>query len=155
MSRGRKVTKKPLSSDPKYNSRLVSRFINNLMVAGKKSIAQKAVYESLAMLDQDKDKALQILQTAVANVTPSVEVRSRRVGGANYQVPVPVRQDRGEALALRWIIDAVRKKKGASLATKLSQELLAASKETGEAMHKKEVTYKMAEANRAFSHFRW
>ena len=155
MPRGRSVEKRETRPDPLYNSKLVSRMINNLMFSGKKSVAQALVYGSLKNLSEDKLEQVQIFETAIRNVIPSVEVRSRRVGGANYQVPVPVRHDRGEALAVRWIIDAARSRKGSPMITRLTQELKDASAQTGDAIRKKELTYKMAEANRAFSHFRW
>lgn len=155
MSRGRAVKKRELVADPLYRSKLVTRMVNSLMVSGKKSVARKIVYGTLQQLNSDPAQALSLFEIAVRNVIPSVEVRSRRVGGANYQVPVPVRNDRGETLAVRWIIDAARARKGLPMEKKLTQELMDASNQTGEAIRKKEVTYKMAEANRAFSHFRW
>lgn len=155
MARGRTTPKKELQKDPIYKSRLVSRLVNNLMLSGKKSVASSIVYQALEHLDADKSQAVEKFEKAIKNVIPGVEVRSRRVGGANYQVPVPVRHDRGEALALRWIIDAARKRSGRSMKERLAQELQDAANETGEAIRKKEITYKMAEANRAFSHFRW
>jgi small subunit ribosomal protein S7 len=155
MARGRSVRKREVIPDPRYNSPLVTRLINNLMLDGEKSTSREIVYSALQRLDSDHPKALQKFEQAVRNVTPAVEVRSRRVGGANYQVPVPVKSDRGEALALRWIINASRAKKGSAMVERLALELQDAFNNSGEAVRKKEITYKMAEANRAFSHFRW
>lgn len=155
MSRGRRVSKKKIQPDLLHKSRLVTRLINNLMIGGNKSKAQKIVYGAISALDADQKEAVNKFEVAVKNIIPQVEVRSRRVGGANYQVPVPVKHDRGEALAIRWIIEAARKKSGKPMVDQLAQELKDALNETGEARRKKEIVLKMAEANRAFSHFRW
>ncbi len=127
-----------------------------VMEDGKKSLAQKIVYDSIEMLNPDDPKeARRYFEEAVKNVMPDVEVRARRVGGANYQIPIPVRHDRAETLALRWIIGSARSKKGKSIIERLSEELLQAFKNEGEAISKKVNTHKMADANKAFAHFRW
>lgn len=157
MSRGtKKIPKRKIEADPIYNSVLVAKFINKIMKGGKKSVAQKIVYQALENLKgSDGQDPLEVFQKALANVTPSQEVRSRRVGGANYQVPVPVRRERGEALAIRWVIEAARSKKGKPMATDLVEELQAAVQGQGDAFKKKMDVHRMAEANRAFAHFRW
>lgn len=146
--------KHPVTADREYGSKTVTKLVNYLMVGGKKSTAQKGVYEAFDILKKDgvADPAA-LLESAIQNVAPTMEVRSRRVGGANYQVPVPVRPERQLALALRWILGGVRAKKGSSLGKRLAAELLAASKGEGEAMKKRENVHRMAEANKAFAHF--
>ncbi len=146
--------KKTPAIDPKYQSVLVSKLVNYVMERGKKDTARKVVYEAFETLKKEGDPVT-LFQTALENVQPSLEVRSRRVGGANYQVPVPVRPERQLALSLRWMINAARAKKGTPMATKLAAEILAASKNEGEAIAKKENMHKMAEANKAFAHFAW
>jgi small subunit ribosomal protein S7 len=146
-----------LAPDPIYDSLLVTKFINCLMWQGKKSIAQKMFYDAM---DQIKKKAgdgkeFEIFEVAVENVKPSLEVRSKRVGGANYQVPMPVKRERQQSLAIRWLIAASRGKKGKPMFQKLADEFMAAYRREGEAMAKRETTIKMAEANKAFSHFAW
>ncbi|HQR09526.1 MAG TPA: 30S ribosomal protein S7 [Gemmatales bacterium] len=146
-----------LAPDPIYDSLLVTKFINCLMWQGKKSIAQKMFYDAM---DQIKKKAgdgkeFEIFEVAVENVKPSLEVRSKRVGGANYQVPMPVKRERQQSLAIRWLINASRSKKGKPMFQKLADEFMAAYRREGEAMAKRETTIKMAEANKAFSHFAW
>jgi small subunit ribosomal protein S7 len=146
-----------LAPDPIYDSLLVTKFINCLMWQGKKSIAQKMFYDAM---DQIKKKAgdgkeFEIFEVAVENVKPSLEVRSKRVGGANYQVPMPVKRERQQSLAIRWLIAASRGKKGKPMSQKLADEFMAAYRREGEAMAKRETTIKMAEANKAFSHFAW
>ena len=146
-----------LAPDPVYDSLLVTKFINCLMWQGKKSIAQKMFYDAM---DQIKKKAgdgkeFEIFEAAVENVKPSLEVRSKRVGGANYQVPMPVKRERQQSLAIRWLIAASRSKKGKPMFHKLADEFMAAYRREGEAMSKRESTIKMAEANKAFSHFAW
>ena len=154
----RKLKKKPLlPADPIYHSEKVAKFVNCVMQEGKKNVARKIVYGAFDAL---KEKAkvedpLIVFEEALRNVGPAMEVRSRRVGGANYQVPREVRAERKQALALRWIIDAARSKKGAPMHMKLADELIAASKNEGEAIRKRENTIKMAEANKAFAHFAW
>ena len=146
-----------LKPDPKYGSRLVSKFVNCLMVKGKKSTAQHIFYDAMDLLekrikDQPPDE---VFTQAVENVKPLIEVRSKRVGGATYQVPMEVRKSRQQALAFRWIIDAARKKRGRPMARRLADELHAAYNKEGEAINKREIAHKMAEANKAFAHFAW
>jgi small subunit ribosomal protein S7 len=150
------VKKRKIEVDPKYNSELVTVFIRKIMLGGKKSTAQTVFYDAMDIMQEKEGKEpLSILQLAVTNATPLLEVRPRRVGGANYQVPVEVRKGRDVALALRWIIKASRERSGKSMAEKLSSELLDASKGQGAAVKKREETHKMAEANRAFAHYKW
>lgn len=142
--------------DSVYDSVTLSRFINYVMLDGKKETARKIVYGAFDVIKEKESKEpLEIFQTALKNAGPTTEVRSRRVGGANYQVPVEVRPERQEALAMRWIITAVRSKKGGNMKDFLAQELIAASNGEGEAVRKKENILKMAEANKAFAHFAW
>lgn len=154
----RKLKAKPIIiPDLVYSSVKVSKFMNYIMEKGKKTIARKIVY---AMFDEIKEKTktanpLEIFELALSNTAPSVEVRSKRVGGANYQVPVEVRPERRAALSMKWIIEAARSKKGAPIHKKLADEIIAASKNEGEAVRKRENTLKMAEANKAFAHFAW
>lgn len=153
-----KVKKRTIDADNMYGSLILAKFINNIMLNGKKSIAQKKVYNALALIEKDGKDPLQTFEKAVSNVSPKVEVRARRIGGANYQVPTEVRAERKTALALRWIIESARKRTNKEYHTfeeKLAAELLAAANNEGEAMKKKEIMHKQAEANRAFSHFRW
>jgi small subunit ribosomal protein S7 len=150
-------TKRNLAPDIAYNSDKVAKFINYVMFDGKKETARKAVY---ACFDVIKEKAkvenpIEIFENALKNTTPAVEVRSRRVGGANYQVPVEVRPERKTSLSMKWIINAARSKKGQPIAVKLADEIIAASKNEGEAVKKRENVHKMAEANKAFAHFAW
>lgn len=154
MSRKTKI-KKEIITDTKYGSANVGRFINYVMKDGKKTIAEKIVYSAFdEMVKKAKVKdPLELFETALKNVGPTVEVRSRRVGGANYQVPREVRPERQVALAMRWILEAAKNKKGQVMRLKLSDELLAASKKEGDAVKKRENTHKMAEANKAFAHF--
>ncbi len=140
--------------DSKYHSIVVTKLINYVMERGKKDTARKVVYDAFDLMQKEGDP-LALFQTAIANVQPNLEVRSRRVGGANYQVPTPVRPERQLALALRWMRDAARAKKGQPMAQKLAAEILAASKGEGEAMAKRENMHRMAEANKAFAHFAW
>jgi len=150
-------TKKDIQPDLKYNSPKVAKFINYIMLAGEKSIARKIVYGAFEEI-KTKTKTtnpLEVFELALSNTAPNVEVRSKRVGGANYQVPVEVRPERRQAVSMKWIIDAARSKKGAPIAMKLADEIIAASKNEGEAVRKRETTHKMAEANKAFAHFAW
>ncbi|HSX39185.1 MAG TPA: 30S ribosomal protein S7 [Candidatus Saccharimonadales bacterium] len=147
--------KRPTQTDVVFKSRVVARMINTIMKAGKKSIAEKIVYSALDQLSQDKKEAVTMFEQAVKNVMPLQEVRSRRVGGATYQVPQPVRHERAEALAVRWIVDSAAGKKGKPMVNKLYEELKNAFDNTGSAIKKREDVHKMAEANRAFSHFRF
>lgn len=150
------VKRRKVEADPKYNSELVTVFIRKIMLGGKKSTAQTVFYDAMDIMQEKEGKdPLALLQQAVTNATPLLEVKARRVGGANYQVPVEVRKGRDVALALRWIIKASRERSGKSMAEKLSSELLDASKGQGAAVKKREETHKMAEANRAFAHYKW
>ena len=142
--------------DMKYNSTKVEKFINSLMWDGKKSTARKVVYDAFEIVkEKTKTDPLELFETAIRNVGPAMEIRSRRVGGANYQVPREVRLERKQALAYRWILIAARGAKGKPMAEKLAAELIAASKNEGSAVKKREDTHKMAEANKAFAHFAW
>lgn len=155
MPRTGKVKKREIKVDPLYKSRLVTRFINRVMERGKKPIAEEIVYGALGNLSEDQKEALALLEKATKRVMPTQEVRSRRVGGATYQVPMPVRHDRSEALAVRWLLQAARARKGKPMVERLAAELKEAAEGKGEAFKKKETMHKMAEANRAFAHFRW
>ncbi|MBS1549379.1 MAG: 30S ribosomal protein S7 [Bacteroidetes bacterium] len=154
-----KAKKRPLLPDPKFNDQLVTRFVNNLMLDGKKSIAFKIFYDALDVVEAKKGEtektSLEIWKDALTNVMPHVEVRSRRVGGANYQIPMPIRADRKISMAMKWLIKYAKLRNDKSMASKLSAEILAASKEEGAAFKKKSDTHKMAEANKAFSHFKF
>lgn len=142
--------------DPKFKSLLVAKFINGLMERGKKSIAEQIFYSSLDLIEEKTGKnGLEVFEKAIENVRPILEVRSRRVGGATYQVPVEVRPNRKQALALRWIIGYAKARAGRSMAGKLADELIAASSKEGGSIKKREDTHRMAEANKAFAHFRW
>ncbi|MFH1178600.1 MAG: 30S ribosomal protein S7 [bacterium] len=141
--------------DLKYNSETLTRFINTIMWNGKKDTARAIVYEALATIEKDGANPLETFESALRNVSPLMEVRSRRVGGANYQVPREVPQNRRLALAFRWIITAARSKKGKPMAEKLAAEILLASKNEGDAIKKKDDMHRMAEANKAFAHFAW
>lgn len=140
-----------------YNSPKLAKFINNIMLNGKKETARKSVYKAFDIIKEEtgNPNPLEVFDTAIKNASPLVEVRSRRIGGANYQVPREVRPERRTALAMRWIINAARSKKGAPIHKKLAEELIAASKNEGAAVKKREDTHKMAEANKAFAHFAW
>lgn len=151
--RSKRTKRRPIEIDPVYKSKVVTRMINILMLHGKKSIAQTAMYDVLTKLNEDKKEASTMFEAAVKNVMPIQEVRSRRVGGATYQVPMPVKHDRAEALAIRWIIDAARKKSGKTIVERLFEEIKNAHDGMGDAMKKREETHKMAESNRAFAHF--
>ncbi|MBI2314838.1 30S ribosomal protein S7 [Candidatus Daviesbacteria bacterium] len=157
--RSKKAPKKLLSPDPVYGSRLVTRFINKIMVAGKKSTAESLVYQALETIkEQSKQDPLEVFERAMQNVAPKMEVRPRRVGGASYQVPIEVRGDRKEALAIRWILAGAKSKPNKeyhSFGKKLAAELMDAADNTGLAIKKKEDIQRQAAANRAFSHFRW
>ena len=157
--RKRKAKKRPLLPDPKFNDQLVTRFVNNLMWDGKKSTALKIFYEALDIVEtkkQDNEKSsLEIWKDGLSNVLPHVEVRSRRIGGATFQIPMQIRADRKISLAIKWLISFARKRNEKSMAQKLAAEILAAEKEEGSAVKKKVDTHKMAEANKAFSHFRF
>jgi small subunit ribosomal protein S7 len=152
--RGKKAPKRRIDPDVKYNSLEVAKFINQVMQDGKKTVAQKIVYDCFDLLaSKTKQRPLEIFEKALRNIAPAVEVKGRRVGGANYQVPIPVSGDRKNNLAFRWLIEAAGKKKGKPMSTKLAEEMLAAMNNEGEAMKKKLDVQRMAEANRAFAHF--
>ncbi len=156
MPRRREVPKRVILPDPKFGSELLAKFINTIMKDGKKSIAEKVVYVALDEISAKKgNDGMEILDAALDNVRPSVEVKSRRVGGATYQVPVEVRASRQNALAMRWLVDAARRRGEKSMALKLAGELMDAAEKRGSAVKKREDTHKMAEANKAFAHFRW
>jgi small subunit ribosomal protein S7 len=155
--RRRKAKKNPILPDPKFNDLVVTKFVNNLMYDGKKNLAFKIFYDAMEIIETKVEDVtgLETFKKALDNVTPSVEVRSRRVGGATFQIPTPVREERKQSLAMKWLISYSRKRNEKSMAGKLAFELIAASKEEGAAYKKKEDTLRMAEANKAFSHFRF
>ena len=156
MSRKRKAPIRKVYPDPKFHSEIVSKFINSIMYDGKRSIAEKILYDALEKIkSKNNEDPLKVFNNAISNVKPNLECRSRRVGGATYQVPVEVKANRGQALALRWIIDATRKRKNKTMSEKLYYEILDASQNKGSAIKKREDTHKMAESNKAFAHFRW
>ena len=156
MSRKKSQPKKDIVPDPKFNSTIIPKLINNLMYDGKRGIASKIVYDAIEKIKtKSKDEPINIFNEAINNIKPTVEVRSRRVGGATYQVPVEVKTKRAQALALRWIMEATRKRKNKTMAEKLYAEILDASQNKGSAIKKREDTHKMAESNKAFAHFRW
>ncbi len=152
--RGRPAPKRNIKPDTKFNREDLAKFINYIMKMGKKSTAEKVVYDCLDIISKKtKQDPLEVFEMAIKNISPTVEIRGRRVGGANYQVPVAVRSVRSFTLACRWLIDAAQAKKGKSMAVKLADELIAAYNSEGTAYKKKQDTYRMAEANRAFAHF--
>jgi small subunit ribosomal protein S7 len=154
--RKRRAEKKYIKPDPKYNDMLVSKLINYMMWSGKKSTSRRMIYDCFEVIEQrTKKPAIDVFKKAVSNVAPMVEVRSRRVGGATYQVPMEVRPERRTALALRWIRNYARDRKDKSMAFKLAAELIAASNGEGSSVKKKDDTHRMAEANKAFAHFKW
>jgi len=154
--RRRRAPERKIQPDPVYNSELVAKFINNLMWGGKKSLSQKIFYRAMEIVgERTNENPLHVFQKAIENVKPSMEVRSRRIGGANYQVPVEVRPKRQISLAIKWIIEAARKRPGRRTYEKLAAEIIDAYKGTGNAVKTKENVHKMAEANRVFAHFRW
>jgi len=156
MSRKRKAPIRKIFPDPKYGSIIISKFINSIMYDGKRSKAEKILYSALERIkEKNKEDPIKIFNNAISNVKPNLEVRSRRVGGATYQVPVEVKAKRGQALALRWLMDSTRKRKNKTMSEKLYYELLDASQNKGSAIKKREDTHKMAESNKAFAHFRW
>ena len=156
MSRKRKAPKKLAVIDPKYKSTIIPKLINSIMYDGKKTIAEKIIYEAIDKIKtKSKDEPLNVFNDAINNIKPSVEVRSRRVGGATYQVPVEVKSKRSQALALRWLIDASRKRKDKKMSDKIFNEIFDAYQNKGSAIKKREDTHKMAESNKAFAHFRW
>jgi small subunit ribosomal protein S7 len=156
MARRKLAPVRDVLPDPQFNSKIVEKFIRRMMVDGKKSTSTKIIYDAMAILgEKTSEKPLDVFLKALENVKPMVEVKSRRVGGSTYQVPVEVRESRREALSMRWIITAARNRNGKSMSEKLSAELLDAFNATGTAFKKKEDTHRMAEANKAFSHYRW
>ena len=156
MSRRHSAEKREINPDPKYGNLVVSKFMNSIMYEGKKSVAEAIVYGAFDIIDsKTKGGPLPVFQQALDNVMPAIEVRSRRVGGATYQVPVEVRNERRQALGIRWIISAARDRNEKTMMERLSAELLDASNNRGNAVKKREDTHRMAEANRAFSHYRW
>ena len=156
MSRKRTAPVREIQPDPVYNSKIVSKFVSRMMLDGKRSVTSKIIYGAMDMIkEKGNDVPLDVFYKALENVKPSVEVKSRRVGGSTYQVPVEVDEKRREALAMRWIITAARNRAGKSMSIKLSSELLDAFNSSGSAFKKKEDTHRMAEANKAFSHYRW
>jgi len=156
MSRRPRAEKRVINPDPKFGDVVLSKFMNNLMVDGKKSVAEHIVYGALEQIEEKaKQDPVALFHQALENVSPAVEVRSRRVGGATYQVPVEVRPDRRQALAIRWIIAAARGRNENTMVGRLSGELMDAANSRGTAVKKREDTHRMAEANRAFSHYRW
>ena len=154
--RRRRPDKRIINPDPFYGDLVIAKFINNLMKDGKKSVAEKIVYDCFSVIEKKEktDSPVEIFKKALKNASPMVEVKSRRIGGATYQVPIEIPENRRMALAMRWIISFARSKKGNSMVDRLSSELIAASKNEGSAIKKKEDTHKMADANKAFAHFR-
>jgi small subunit ribosomal protein S7 len=156
MPRRREVPKRTILPDPKYGNETLAKFINVVMHSGKKSVAEKIVYGALdTMADRSKQDPVSLFQQALDNIKPDVEVKSRRVGGATYQVPVEVKPSRQAALAMRWIVDAARARGGKSMGVRLADELMDAAERRGTAYKKREDTHRMAEANKAFAHYRW
>jgi small subunit ribosomal protein S7 len=156
MSRRHRAEKREINPDPKFGDRVLSKFMNNLMLDGKKSVAERIVYGAFDRIeDKMRQEPLTVFHQALENVSPAVEVRSRRVGGATYQVPVEVRTERRQALAIRWLISAARGRNENTMVERLSGELMDAASNRGTAVKKREDTHRMAEANRAFSHYRW
>jgi len=156
MSRRHRAEKREVIPDAKYGNVVLAKFMNSVMYEGKKSVAEQIVYGAFDQIEaKAKQEPLAVFQSALENVMPAIEVRSRRVGGATYQVPVEVRPERRQALAIRWLIQAARSRNDKTMVDKLSSELLDAANNRGNAVKKREDTHKMAEANRAFSHYRW
>lgn len=156
MSRRKVSPVRPVLPDPRFGSKVLAKFVARMMVDGKKSVARRAVYDAMDAIQQKlNEEPLQVFLKAIENVKPAVEVKSRRVGGSTYQVPIEVRESRREALAMRWIIQAARDRSGKSMSERLGAELMDAYNNAGVAFKKKEDTHRMAEANKAFSHYRW
>ena len=154
--RKRRAIKRDVLPDPIYNSKLVTKLINRLMIDGKKGIAQTILYDSFEMIkEKTNQEPMDVLNKALENIKPALEVKSRRVGGANYQVPIEVRPDRSQALGLRWLVQYARLRGGHSMAENLANEIIDASNGVGAAVKKREDTHRMAEANKAFAHYRW
>ena len=156
MSRRHRAEKREVNPDPKFGDLVITKFMNSVMLDGKKSVAERIVYGALENIEEKaRQNPVETFHQALENVMPHVEVRSRRVGGATYQVPVEVRNERRQALAIRWLIDAARKRNETTMVARLSGELMDAANNCGAAVKKREDTHKMAEANKAFSHYRW
>lgn len=156
MSRRARIQKRSVPPDPVYNSRLITMMARRIMLSGKKSVASRILYDALKVIEERTgQEPLETFERAVQNATPLVEVKARRVGGATYQVPMEVRSDRGTALALRWLVRFSRQRPGRSMVSKLANELMDAANETGNAIRKREETHRMAEANKAFAHYRY
>ncbi len=156
MPRRARITKRPVVPDPKFHNKVLGRFINRVMTRGKRSTAESIVYDALTLIEtQSRRNPVEVFEQAMKNVTPILEVKPRRVGGATYQVPVEIKGDRRNALAMRWMIGAARNRTGKSMAQKLAAELMDAAQGTGTAIKRREDTHRMAEANKAFAHYRW
>jgi len=156
MARRNKTISRETPYDPKYKSLVMAKFINKIMFDGKKSTARTIVYDTMDLIaDKTKSEPVEVFDQALKNATPLLQVKSRRVGGATYQVPIEVRPDRGMALAMRWLIDSARARSGRSMAEKLASEMIDASQGQGAAVKKRQDTHKMAEANKAFAHYKW
>ena len=156
MPRKGEIRRREVLPDPKYHDRLVTKFMNTIMSRGKKSIAESIAYGALELVEQrGQEEPVRLFRRAIDNVRPRVEVKSRRVGGATYQVPIEVAPNRGTALAMRWVVHSARSRAGKSMEEKLAAELLDAAAERGEAVRKREETHRMADANRAYAHYRW
>ena len=154
--RKRRAVKRDVLADPMYNSKLVTKLINTIMIDGKKGVAQTILYNAFDMIKEKTGKdPMEVFEAAMENIKPVLEVKSRRVGGANYQVPIEVRADRAQALGLRWLVQYARLRGGHSMAENLANEIIDASNGTGAAVKKREDTHRMAEANKAFAHYRW
>ena len=154
--RKRRAVKRDVLADPIYNSKLVTKLINRIMIDGKKGTAQTILYDAFDIVKEKTGKEpMEVFEAAIENIKPALEVKSRRVGGANYQVPIEVRADRSQALALRWLVNYSRLRGGHSMAENLANEIIDASNGTGAAVKKREDTHRMAEANKAFAHYRW
>ena len=154
--RKRRAVKRDVLADPVYNSKVITKLINQIMLDGKRGKAQTIVYKAFDLIqERTNENPADVFNKAMENITPALEVKARRVGGANYQVPVEVRADRAQALALRWLVNATRARGGKSMAEKLAGEIIDASNETGATFKKKEDTHRMAEANKAYAHYRW
>lgn len=154
MARKGRTEQREIKADPKFDNRLISRFVGTLMLDGKRTLAERTLYQALDIAkDKTKKEPVEVFETAIKNVSPQVEVKARRVGGSTYQVPIEVSPRRRTQLAIRWLVDAARSKQGAPMAKRLADELVAANNEEGDAMKKREDVHRMAEANRAFAHF--
>ena len=154
--RKRRAVKRDVLADPIYNSKLVTKLINTIMIDGKKGVAQTILYDAFEMVKEKTNKEpMEVFEKALANIKPALEVKSRRVGGANYQVPVEVKADRSQALGLRWLVNYARLRNGHTMAENLANEIIDASNGVGAAVKKREDTHKMAEANKAYAHYRW